>query len=66
MMAKRSSNGMKADFIALMVNRCRSLQPYPNVSTRRSISRLIVVSLISRLSVFTVTRNRNRASRSKG
>src|SRR6267142_1514583 len=27
MMARRSSNEMNADFIALMVNRCRSLQP---------------------------------------
>src|SRR6266508_2335004 len=54
----RSSNGMNALFIALTVNHCSSLHPYPNASTSRASSRDIEVPLISRLSVLTVTRNR--------
>src|SRR5690606_38059837 len=60
--ASRSSNGMKADFIAFTVNHCRSSQPYPNASTSLANSRERLVPLISRLSVFTVTRKQSRRS----
>ena len=65
MMRRRWSNGQNADFMALIVSHSISSQPKPKASTRGELS---VMSMpdISRLSVFTVTRNRSRVSRPMG
>ena len=60
MIARRSSNGMKADFIALIVAHRRSSRVQPASLTSSDISRVMEVALISRLSVLTVTRNLSR------
>src|SRR5690606_1897520 len=62
MIARRSSNGRNADFIAFTVTQRRSSRPQSNASPNASLSRVIGVPLISRLSVMTVTRNRRSAS----
>ena len=54
---RRSSNPANALFIALMVSHSTSDQPYPNSAASLWNSELSVTWLISRLSVFTVTRN---------
>ena len=53
----RSSYGMNALFIELIVIFSKSSMPRPNVSRARANYLLMVVSLISRSSVFKVTRN---------
>ena len=62
MMRRRSGNGANAHFIALTVSHSKSSRPQPNASASCTISLVIDVSLISRLSVFSVTRNRSRRS----
>ena len=57
MIASRSANGRKADFMAFTVNHCRVSQSYPKASLSAAISLLIEHPDISRLSVLTVTRN---------
>jgi hypothetical protein len=57
MKPRRSLYGRKALFIALMVILSKSSRERPNVSAAASNSWLIEVWLISRLSVFSVTRN---------
>src|SRR5262249_269491 len=63
---RRSSEGVNELFIALMVNHCRSAQPYPNASTSRASSRDTDVRLMSRLSVLTVTRKASSRSSPMG
>ena len=66
MMASRSGYGANALFIALMVSHSKSSKPQPNASRSCSISWVIEVARISRLSVLTVTRKRSLRSRSIG
>src|SRR5665648_950543 len=60
MIDSRSSNGMKADFIALIVAQRKSSSVHPAWLTSNDISRVIDVPLINLLSVLTVTRNLSR------
>ena len=63
MMRSRSGNGANADFMALIVSHSKSSSaPAEGVGELHDISVDIDVSLISRLSVLTVTRNRSRRS----
>ena len=66
MIARRSSNGMKADFIALIVAQRRSSNVHPASLTSSDISRVMDVPLIRRLSVLTVTRNLSRFNSEMG
>ena len=64
MIRSRSSKWANALFIALIVSHSMSRQPYPNVWASRWNSDDRLTPLISRLSVFTVTRNESwRSSR---
>ena len=58
MISNRSSKGMNALFMALMVSHWMSAQLKPNSSTSCITSWVIEVALIRRLSVLTVTRKR--------
>src|SRR6266511_696066 len=66
MMRSRPSNGQNADFMAFSVSHSMSSRPMSKAlaSVANSLDR--VMPLISRLSVLTVTRKRNRRSRSMG
>ena len=66
MIRSRSGNGAKALFTVLIVTHSKSSIVHPNASCNCTSSLVIDVSLISRLSVFTVTRNRSRRSISIG
>ncbi len=62
MMRSRSGNGANALFTVLIVTHSKSSVPHPKASASCTNSFDIDVSLISRLSVFTVTRKRSRRS----
>ena len=66
MIRRRSGNGAKALFTVLIVTHSKSSSVQPNASSSWTISLVIDVSLISRLSVFSVTRKRSRRSISIG
>ena len=60
MIRSRSGKGAKALFMAFKVIHSKSSRPQPKASASWSNSLVMEVSLISRLSVFTVTRKRSR------